>query len=368
MSAAGTPVDPDDVAAVVGAVAAVGLERSRWAPPARPLDDRSWASAWTQVRHRRLVGFLAASVGDGTWPVTEHQHASVRAAHRRSAAACLRLERLLLELHAELVECGVEHRLLKGAAHAHLLYPDPAMRTFVDVDLLVPGEAMATAGALLAARGGRRRYPEPRPGFDRRFTKGASYALAGGWEVDLHRTLAPGPFGLALDPSALLARRDRVVIGGVPIDVLDGAGRALHAAVHAVLGSPEPNPVALRDLAQAIECGVDVGEVIDLAEAQRAGPVLATASDLLVDRLRWEPPPRLRSWRAGRACSGRERRWLASYTGSGASVRKAVVAAEAVPGVRAKAAYLAAVVWPSDPGAHRSSTQRWRDGVASLRR
>ncbi len=361
-------VDPADAQAVVDAVAAAGLDRSRWAPPAVPLDDRSWSAAWSLVRNRRVVGLLAAAAAAGTWPLTDDQHDAVHAAHRQALAACLHLERLVLDLHTAFDAAAIEHRLLKGPAHAHLLYPDPSMRTFVDVDLLVPGAALASAAALLAERGGRRRYPEPRPGFDRRFSKGASFALTGGWEVDLHRTLTPGPFGLALDPRALLARRDRVELGGASIEVLDPPGRALHAALHAVLGSPEPNPVALRDLAQAIEVGLDAGELIDLAESHGAGAPLAVASDLLVDRFRWEPPPQLRAWRAGRVHSTRERRWLDSYAGAGASVRKALIATEAVRGLRAKAAYLRAVVWPADPGAHRSTADRWRRGVASLRR
>ena len=51
--------------------------------------------------------------------------------------ACLRLERVALDVTADLAAAGIETRLLKGAATARLDYDDPSWRSFGDVDLLV---------------------------------------------------------------------------------------------------------------------------------------------------------------------------------------------------------------------------------------
>ena len=362
-----TRVALDDAEGLARTAVAHGLRRSRVELPTAVVPDAAWTWLWSLVRARRLPGFLAAAVADG-WPVDRFQAEQVADGHRRAAASCLLLERLLLDLAGELEAATVTYRVLKGPAHAHLLYADPAVRAFVDVDLLVRAEDLAAAGAVLTARGGERRFPEPRPGYDRRFGKGAAYRLPGGWEVDLHRTLAPGPFGLAFDPAVLLSGASSLVLGGRTLPVLDAADRFVHACAHAVLGSPEPNDVALRDAAQAVEVGLDVPVALARAEDLGLGAVVARAVDDLVDRLWWEPPPSLRAWRADRVASRRERRWLASYRGAGASVRKTLVAVEAVRGPRAKAAYAAAVVLPSEAGRGRSTTQRWQQGARTLRR
>ena len=49
---------------------------------------------------------------------------------------------------------GLDHRALKGAAVAHLDYPDPALRSFIDVDLLVRAEEWDDAIQVLREAGG----------------------------------------------------------------------------------------------------------------------------------------------------------------------------------------------------------------------
>ena len=87
------------------------------------------------------------------------------------------------------------------------MYADPALRSFGDVDILVGGADFDAAVGALAALGFRRRFVEPRPGFDARFSKGACLERADGLEIDLHRTLAPGPFGMLLGLTDLVGRR-----------------------------------------------------------------------------------------------------------------------------------------------------------------
>ena len=98
-----------------------------------------------------------------------------------------------------LEKAGIAHRVLKGHAWAHTVYPDPSWRAFGDVDLLVGTDDSDRAVEVLESTGVRRTLPEVRPGFDRRFGKDATLLSASGREVDLHRLLVAGPYGLWVD-------------------------------------------------------------------------------------------------------------------------------------------------------------------------
>ncbi|MBA3621797.1 MAG: hypothetical protein H0W51_05695 [Euzebyales bacterium] len=62
---------------------------------------------------------------------------------------------------------------------------------------------------MLGNCGYRRSWPQLRPGFDRRFGKGAPLRRDEGWELDLHRTFVMGPFGLTVDLDGLFASSRR---------------------------------------------------------------------------------------------------------------------------------------------------------------
>ena len=56
-----------------------------------------------------------------------------------------------------------------------------------------------TAVSTLKGAGYVRNFPEPRPAFDRRFSKGRSFQTPDDCELDLHRTFVMGPYGVTLD-------------------------------------------------------------------------------------------------------------------------------------------------------------------------
>ena len=122
----------------------------------------------------------------------------------------LLLDHLLGELSSAMAEAGVPTIVLKGPAVASTFYPDRAWRSYGDLDLLVAAADWRGACEVLVRRGFRRIIPEPRPGFDERFGKGASFEDARKLQVDLHRTLAMGPFGLWIDPGALAREHHRL--------------------------------------------------------------------------------------------------------------------------------------------------------------
>jgi hypothetical protein len=338
--------------------------------PDRPLGPDEWPALLASARRERLDALLAWSIADGVWPATPAQRADAYETHRRSMAAALMLERALIDLAVLFDEAAIEFRLLKGPALAHLDETDPTLRPFGDLDLLVPADQIGRVVELLVSRGGTRRYPEPRPGFDQHFSKGMCIVVPAGPEIDLHRTLCPGPFGLTIDLAELLAGTESITLGDRVIPALDRPRRFVHACLHAVLGSPSPRPAQLRDVART--CPTDAGQlatVFALAESWRVSVVVAHALRLVADELRWRPPEGVQAWVESLRPRQIERSWLGAYVGPNrSSVVQTIGAVSAVRGVRAKLAYSTAIVLPRRGQSTRSRAERARRGLRTLRR
>jgi hypothetical protein len=301
-----------------------------------------------EVTRERIEGLLAAAVSSGELPVDPEQREQVRSAARGRARVDLGLERELITTARILGRAGVCYRVLKGLAWAHTAYPDPSWRGSGDVDLLVANDDWYRAVRELEDDGAHRVLPEVRPGFDRRFGKDATLRSRAGWEIDLHRLLAAGPFGLWVDLAQLLVRSARVTIGGSVLPVLDPEAALLHACYNLVLGDDPPRLIAARDVAQMVlTAQADPDRVQDLAQRWRAVPVvvraLSLAENMLGVRL-WNQPvsrPFLPA-RIGSAA----RVLMATYRGPGRGYSSQAAALVAVPGALERMTYLDALVRP----------------------
>ena len=329
------------------AIAAYGLSTAARLPE-RPLDQRAWDDLRMWVGIERVNGFLSQAIADGVFPATAEQAAAAYERHTQAAAMCVVLERRLLRVATLFDECGIPFRVLKGAAVAHSAYPDPGLRTFGDVDLLVPSEAFDDALAALVNAGARRRYDQPRPGFDRRFSKGACVVDRDNLEIDVHRTFVSGPFGFAVDLDALFQRVDHVELADRRLPTLELTDRFLHACFHSALGFWPPRLVPLRDVAQFLALdGLDADRVIERAESWGIAIVVVEALLLARDGLRLVDDHPLLRWASEYTPTGRERRTLALYQGETRSYkRQALATVTAIPGVSAKFAYLKALAFP----------------------
>lgn len=296
----------------------------------------------------RAVSLVASALDAGSLTVDDDEfRAELVAAHEAAMCRCVLLEQALLEVAAVLRRSGVDYRALKGPAVAHLDYPDAAWRTFGDVDLLVRSADYDRAVLALERWGARRRSHEVRAGFDRRFGKGVCLIGPDGVQVDLHRMLAGGPFGLAADNDALFDDPDAVVIGGESIPTLSRELRFFHACLHAVLGDWPSRLVPLRDVAQLrLATSVDVDATIRLAERWRSTIVIAQAIVLASTALHLPSDPAF-EWATRYGGSRFERRSVAAYVGPGRSYARQMAAAlPAVRGMGAKAAYVRALLLP----------------------
>lgn len=339
-------MSPHDVAAAVGAY---GLAGTMWDLPTKPLADDDWRAVLDTVSTQRYPGFLVSAIAEGAMAATTHQREQAEDLIDTSMVLALRLEQRLLGASSALQRAGVDHRVLKGSAYAALVYPDPALRSFGDVDLLVAGADFGTAVEVLATLGYHRLWPEIRPGYDARFSKGATLCDDTGIEMDLHRTFALGPFGLTVDLAAVFADWVQFRLGGVPLLALGPDMMFMHACYHAALGNSPPRTLALRDVAQLLlACDVDEARVLEVAAAWQAEAVVAAAVQMAWDTFRLADVTRLSAWAASYRPNPREAKMLATYTGEhGSHTAKSLASLRVIPGLRAKAAFLRASLFPT---------------------
>ena len=95
-----------------------------------------------------LFKHLARVEGAPTWVTTELEER-----YLANAARNLYIAAALREVLAELAGAGIPAMALKGAALIESVYPEPALRELLDLDILVPEERIADAEAALVAIG-----------------------------------------------------------------------------------------------------------------------------------------------------------------------------------------------------------------------
>ncbi|MCI0633998.1 MAG: nucleotidyltransferase family protein [Actinobacteria bacterium] len=346
-------------------IAAFGLPGT--VPGERAVASNAWPATMSWLGSQRLTGLGVAALEAGALTLEDADAERLLDRHRAAMTVALELERRLLEVTPSMEDAGIEFLVLKGPAVARAFFPDPSWRSFGDLDLLVRTADWQAACIALATAGFRRRLPEPRRGFDERFGKAATHVGPGGVQIDLHRTLVLGPFGLWLEPEGLFEGTTELSIGGHDFRRLDDTRAFLHACMHAALGSRMVRLVPLRDVAQIAAIGaVEWSELDRLADRWRLRAVVRRALEEARATLGFEPPSPARLFLEA-PIDHREQRALDAYLtdrrSRGGTARSTL---RAIPGLGAKAAYLRALVVPDrefvkarDGGRRSSYLHRW---------
>ncbi|MGH3933157.1 MAG: nucleotidyltransferase family protein [Pseudonocardiaceae bacterium] len=385
----------DEYPAPLLAVAGYRLPGAGRAFPGEPLGEQAWAAVLAGARIHRLTGLLSAATGDGALPATQIQVQQAKAAHRAALLRVMTLERELIAVVELLAGEGVESRVLKGSAVAHLDYSDPALRSFIDLDVLVRARDIDRAVMVLSAAGFARTLAEPRPGFDRRFDKGLTLIRPAefGFELDLHRTFVLGPWGVLVDLDGLWDGGQEFTVGGHRVRALSLPNRFMHACYHAALGDWPLRLGSLRDVGEMLR-RVDRGQLdpgqldpgqldpgqLDpdgaairlLASSWGAEAVVAAAVADSRRLLGITSPGELSDWARRYVPNRREEAWLALHTHTDKTFSaQAIATLRILPRWRDKAAYLRALVLPDaryTAERHASAPARFRYAVREIRR
>jgi Uncharacterised nucleotidyltransferase len=338
------------------------------------VDDQAWPVALGEFRNRRITGFAVAAMEEGVLELSEQQVNELLEAHRQEMLQPLLVERGLLELAPILDRAGVDFIVLKGSALAHTVYPDPSWRYFGDLDLLVRAADWQRACSMLQDLGFRRNHPEPRPGFVERFGGAPAFRRETGVEVDLHRTLVVGPFGLWADTDQLFGGTQEFRMGQRTFRRLDDTSLLLHACIHASLGSRPPLTVPVRDVAQvAHHAEVDWEALVERAARWHLASVVRHALQHASQAL-GTPIPTDAETIMSESGGRKERRALRAYVTDRQSFGGASLSTlSAIKGFRPKAAYVRGLIFPdrtflSDrQGGRVSYVARWRIPIRWLR-
>lgn len=303
------PRAPDDVRPALVAAARHGLPGVDQCPV--ELSSEEPESVVPAAALDGLTGFLSGAIGDGVVTTGDELAAEALVAWRRALVGTVRVEAHLVGVAALLDAAGVRWRLTKGAAIAHLDYPEQlSSRTFGDVDLIIHPDDWTTVLEALGAAGYRRPAPELRRGFDVRFGKGATLVGEDDLEVDLHLRFAIGRFGVRSRMEDLFARGDDLVVGGRDVPALDGPDRLLHACHHLALGGFSGLRVA-RDVAQLLLVSqVDWERTVATAERWGVEAVVARAVEASWERLGLEVDHPALAWARGCPIGRGDRRAL----------------------------------------------------------
>jgi hypothetical protein len=187
-------------------------------------------------------------------------------------------------VRAALSGTGVEPVVVKGPVLALDAYPEPGLRSYVDLDVVVPPQAL---GPVLTALG--------RAGFtvlDRNWPLMRELEVGeiriqapSGGAVDLHWHLvneAAARRAFRLDRALWADRLRRVDLGGAPVLTLDPLLTLVHLGVHGALSGGH-RLLWLTDLQRVLlRHDPDWDEVVATARASRTGPPL----QVMLSRLR----------------------------------------------------------------------------------
>lgn len=288
----------------------------------------------SECENQWLLGLLERGVLEGGVELDDDGAAILERRSRAAAMSAVTLESRGAAAIRSLGEAGIETRLVKGVAIAHLDYDDPADRHFGDVDLLVRGDDVNEAVRILRRQGFHRHYPEPKPGYDEHLGKGVAMENGEQVVIDLHRTLALGYYGTRLPIERLWDDPVPLVVGDVDALAMSRLDRFLHCAIHMSL-SPTERITSGLDLCTIAtsDDGVDAAAAIARATEWGCDRLLADAVEATVGWFGPDlPSAEFAEWARRRRRSAKDRLLTAAY--SGRFARSRLRSLTAIAGVR----------------------------------
>ena len=230
-----------------------------------------WDLVLELAEGHRVLGILAARLKETGFAevppeAREKLQSRMRAQHLFSLSMTAELFRILEQFRKE----GIESLLVKGPLVSVLAYGDPAIRSYVDLDLLVRHEAILPASRVMTALGFEADVPEAAiraekiPG-EYLFARPGTRQMI---ELHTERTFRYYPRPMRVDD--LFARQRHVLLDGKPIPTLsledEFVLNCIHGAKHfweRLMWSADVAAIVVRhpelDWMRAREAAADVG-------------------------------------------------------------------------------------------------------------
>lgn len=237
-------------------------------------------------------------------PVPESLAGGLREMYSEAVHRHLRTVWALSRLQPVLDASEVPWTVIKGPVLAELVYGDPGMRTYNDLDLLVEPRRFRDVVELLELTGAK--LLDRNWKVIRREVFGELHLLLdAGVMLDLHWSLVTIYRGrTAMSSTEVLARRQRVALAGVPAWSLEPVDQLLHLAVHAALSGAD-KLVWIKDIDLAVgRSGLNWDAVAERAERWRIGAPVGLMLSRVADTLGTPVPDGLPDRLLGRYYAG----------------------------------------------------------------
>ena len=207
----------------------IALVQERPCPPGDP------GALVDAALHHGVAGYAleATAAGRLSLPAGPRRRLADAQGRRLLRSALLRRE-LAGVVRPLQAACGVAPVLLKGPAVADRFYPDPRLRPFVDLDLLVPRDALAAAVAGLRAQGFEP-LEEFRPGYAERHGHDVHLVRRGAGptvDVELHWRLGDDDAASGFSHALLAPAAAEIEVAGSPVRVPAVEHQLLGLAIH----------------------------------------------------------------------------------------------------------------------------------------
>ena len=332
---------------LVSTIARYGLAGDDHAP-SRPLADGDWAALISACHRQRLIGHLCAMVVEGAFPTTDAQKNEVTAWDLQLIAHKRRLDTLVTHLATTLDVNGIECLVLKGPVLARLAYQPADRRHYFDIDLLVPAAMIDEAVHALATDGFERRSPPLRKGYDARFAKSVTLRGQEIVEVDLHRTLFAGPFGLRVDIAHLWESAATIDIDGCVLSCMSAEDNLVHVCCNAALADVPPRWSVLRDVVQFLtSVRFDTQQFLERVARHQVGFPAAQGILLAADAMAPDLVDDVVEWARGYHPSKSDQRRMRAYRDRRTYTAQTLESLLVLQGVRDRARFAVAAAFPS---------------------
>jgi Uncharacterised nucleotidyltransferase len=252
---AARPLTSAERAWLVATLRALGRAQPTPAPPG----DLDWDGLAETADAEDLVPALAHALAAHAW--TGVPDAVRRRLGERVTAGRARSLVMLRDLGAVLrrcAECSVDVVVFKGPALAEQVYPDPSLRPFSDLDLLVRPRDRFRMDEALRGLGHRRVADEHSWDFDIVWDGATVYETPSGVRIDLHWSLLTEPrFVWHGDETGIWARTEPIVVAGEPARGLGREDLVLYLAAHLAVHHALAGLRRYWDVALALERWAD---------------------------------------------------------------------------------------------------------------
>lgn len=257
--------------------------------PLQPPTSGQWPALFERADYHGVLPAMIANIRRVA--MAKEDHAGARARLIGRAALSLAIRGQIRGIAGEFKAAGIPVAILKGADFADRLYPDPSLRPFTDLDLLVPESVVADAEKAMSRLG---YVPcEASMKYSRGYGE-RSWVRPDRHEgtVEIHWNLVNSPtirrgVGVSWDDLAFETGPRE----GDGISRPTAPARLLIAAVHAAASHGFDRLQPLYDVCLASRACASEGDICWLSEtARRTGAVLPLAAALALCRRLFDEP------------------------------------------------------------------------------